>query len=286
MIEPGPATIASRARAVLHRPMRFVDSWRLPIGLGTTLGAILVFSIVFLEPMGTDRYTKPYATLRYCGYGLCVLLAFLAVHGASRWWVQRGNRVWRVWHELLALSLLLVLIFNLAYVYNAIVVNERGLDLRIWLDFVTRVTLPYLPLLVPPGLLVRRGLITLLGDRAGEERLVLQGRNQDDRLRLAASDFLYAEAEQNYVTLHYLQRGQAEERLFRSTLAEIESQLPNAIRVHRSFLLNSQRVQSIEGNARKRRARLVGSEREIPVSTRFDVDRLALDPASISSRDD
>jgi uncharacterized membrane protein len=280
MVESTPATIASRVRAVLRHPMRFVDSWWLPLGMGTALGAILVFILLFIEPMGTDRYQASFRTLRLAGYGLCVLLPFLIVHGLSRWWVERHQVVWRLWHELLALALLITLIFNLAYVYNAIVVNERGLDLRIWLDFVTWVTLPYLPLLVPPGLLVRRVLIAVLGDRTGEERLVLQGRNQDDRLRLAASDFLYAEAEHNYVTLHYLQRGQSEQRMFRSTLADIESQLPNAIRVHRSFLVNAQRVRSIEGNARKRTARLVGSDRDIPVSTRFELDRLPLEQTS------
>jgi len=271
---------------MLRRPMRFVDSWWLPLGMGATLGAILVFILLFIEPMGTDRYQASFRTLRLAGYSLCMLLPFLIVHGLSRWWVERHQSVWRLWHELLSLALLVVLIFNLSYVYNALVVNERGLDFRVWLDFVTWVTLPYLPLLVPPGLLVRRALIAILGDRSGEERLVLQGRNQDDRLRLAASDFLFAEAEQNYVTLHYLQRGRAEQRLFRSTLADIESQLPNAIRVHRSFLVNSGRVQAIEGNARKRTARLAGSDREIPVSTRFELDRLPLEQASNRSRDE
>jgi hypothetical protein len=285
MSETTVAAFRSRLRAFLSRPVRFVDSWWLPLGMGATLGAALVFILLFIEPMGTDRYEASFRTLRLTGYGLCLLLPFLIVHGLSRWWVERHHVVWRLWHEVLGLALLIVLVFNLAYVYNAIVVNERALDLRIWMDFVTWVTLPYLPLLVPPGLLVRRSLIAVLGDRSGEERLVLQGRNQTDRLRLAASDFLYAEAEQNYVTLHYLRQGEARQRLFRSTLAEIESQLPNAIRVHRSFLVNSQRIRSIEGNARKRSTQLTDCEREIPVSTRFEIDRLSLDAASISSRD-
>ncbi|MEN1726934.1 MAG: LytTR family DNA-binding domain-containing protein [Pseudomonadota bacterium] len=271
---------ASAIKAMLQRPTRFVDSWWLPLGLGATTGAILVFILLFIEPMGTDRYEASFRTLRLAGYGLCVLLPFLIVHGLSRWWVERTQSVWRVWHELIGLALLIVLIFNLAYVYNAIVINERGLNLRIWLEFVTWVTLPYLPLLVPPGMLVRRALISLLGDRTGEERLVLQGRNQEDRLRLAASEFVFAEAEQNYVTLHFLRRGQPEHRLFRSTLAEIESQLPDAVRVHRSFLINGARVEGIQGNARKRAARLNGSDREIPVSTRFEIDQLPLNHAS------
>ncbi len=188
--------------------MRFVDSWWLPLGLGAGIGALLVFILLFIEPMGTDRYEAPFRTLRLSGYALCVVLPFLAVHGLTLWWVKRNEAVWRVWHELLALAMLLALVFNTAYLYNAVVINELPLSFRRWLGFVTWVTIPYLALLVPPAALIRRAIIDALGDRTGEERLVLQGRNQEDRLRLPASDFVFAEAEQNYVTLHYLRRGQ------------------------------------------------------------------------------
>lgn len=111
-----------------------------------------MFSVLVLEPIGTDRYIALFRTLRLPGYGLCVLLSFLLVHGLTRWWVEQNVRVWRLSHELLALT--------------------------------------------------RRAIIALLGQHPGEERVVLMGRNQDDRIRLAPSDFVCAVAEQNYVTIH------------------------------------------------------------------------------------
>lgn len=277
-------TLAERTRAFASRPVRFVDSWWLPIGLGTITGALLVFSIIFLEPMGTDRYTGSYATLRYCGYGLCVLVSFLLVHGLSRWWVQRGDRVWRIGHEIGALALLVLLIFNNCYFWLSLVINRNPVTWTDWLGFSTQIALPYVPLLVPPAVIARHVLIKALGDRTGEERLVLTGRNQDDRLRLAPSEFLFAEAEQNYVTLHYLRRGEPRERMFRATLAEIETQLPTALRVHRSFLVNPARVTTVDGNARKRSARLDGTDRAVPVSPKFELARLEAAGASIHDR--
>lgn len=203
MVDSSTSGIGAKVGAALRQPLRFVDSWWLPIVLGSATGAILVFILLFIEPMGTDRYAASYRTVRLSGYGLCVLLPFLIVHALTRWWIERNNAVWRFWHELLSLALLVALVFNIAYLYNAIVVNERPLSPGRWLDFITWVTLPYLPLLVPPAMLIRGAIIRILGDHAGEERVVLQGRNQDDRLRLAASEFVFAEAEQNYVTLHY-----------------------------------------------------------------------------------
>ena len=268
------AAIPSHVRAFLRRPLRFVDSWWLPVGLGTTIGAVLVFSIVFLEPMGTDRYTGSYPTLRYMGYGLCVLGSFLVVHALARAWLERRRRVWRMGHELVALVLLILLIFNSCYVWLCLVINQVPVTFDGWFGFSTRIAAPYLLLLMPPALLARRALIAVLGDRAGEERIVLTGRNQDDRLRLPASDFVFAEAEQNYVTIHFLRRGEPDRRMFRATLAEIEDQLPAALRVHRSYLVHPGRVRAVEGNARKRTARLDGSDRPIPVSPNFELARL------------
>lgn len=267
-------SLASRVGSVLNRPVRFVDSWWLPAGLGGVGGAVLVFVILFLEPSGTDRYEAPFRTLRLSGYGLCLLLPFLIVHGLSRAWLERSGAVWRMRHELLALAAVVLLVFYAGYAYNALVINRLPLAARDWLLFTVRFAAPYLLVLVPPMVLVRRALIAALGDRLGEKRIVLTGRNSEDRLRLAASEFVFAEADQNYVTIHFLRRGEPEERMFRATLAEIEDQLPVALRVHRSYLVHPGRVRSVAGNARKRTVTLEGSEQAVPVSPKFELARL------------
>ena len=267
-------SLGSRIGSVFSRPVQFVDSWWLPAGLGAVGGAVLVFVILVLEPSGTDRYDAPFRTLRLSGYGLCLLLPFLLVHGLSRAWLERSGTVWRIGHELLALAAVVLLSFWAGYLYNALVINRLPLDAGNWLAFTLRYAMPYLLVLVPPMVLARRALIAALGKRLGEERIALTGRNREDRLRLAASDFVFAEAEQNYVTIHFLRRGQPDRRMFRATLAEIEDQLPAALRVHRSYLVHPGRVRAIEGNARKRTATLEGSDRTVPISPKFELARL------------
>jgi hypothetical protein len=273
------AVAAGFLRTQCRRPVRFIDSWWLPLGLGTLMGAMLVFIVLFLEPMGTDRYTASFRTLRLMGYGPCVVLSFLMIHGLSRWWVEKTASVWRLGHELLALALLILLAFNLCYFYLTWVINQQPVVFRQWFGFMYALATPFLLLLIPPGLLARRWIVGLIGDRAGEARVVIEGRNKDDRLRLAASDFLFAAAEQNYVTLHYIKKGQPCEQMLRATLSEIEQQLPNAMRVHRSYLLNRWRVASIDGPSRKRVAKLDGTVTEVPISSRFDIDLLSPPPA-------
>jgi len=281
MDESTVAAFVARLRAFLRRPVRFVDSWWLPTGLGGVGGAVLVFVILVLEPSGTDRYDAPFRTLRLSGYGLCLLLPFLVVHGLSRAWLERTGAAWRMGYELIALAAVLLLTFWAGYVYNALVINRLPLDAGDWLAFTVRFAAPYLLVLVPPMVMARRALIAVLGDRVGEERIALTGRNREDRLRLAASDFVFAEAEQNYVTIHYLRRGEPDQRMFRATLAELEDQLPAALRVHRSYLVHPGRVRAVEGNARKRTAALEGSDRMVPISPKFELARL--EPAMAAS---
>jgi DNA-binding LytR/AlgR family response regulator len=284
MSESSVAAFSSRLRAFLQRPVRFVDSWWLPAGLGGVGGAVLVFVILVLEPSGTDRYDAPFRTLRLSGYGLCLLLPFLLVHGLSRAWLERTGAVWRMGHELIALAAVVLLTFWAGYVYNALVINRLPLDAGDWLAFTLRFAAPYLLVLVPPMVMARRALVAALGDRVGEERIALTGRNREDRLRLAASEFVFAEAEQNYVTIHYLHRGQPDQRMFRATLAELENQLPVALRVHRSYLLHPGRVRAVEGNARKRTATLEGSDRTVPISPKFELARLETAMAAAEPR--
>lgn len=284
MSESTVAAFFSRFRAFLRRPVRFVDSWWLPAGLGGVGGAVLVFVILVLEPSGTDRYDAPFRTLRLSGYGLCLLLPFLLVHGLSRAWLERTGAVWRMGHELIALAVVVLLTFWAGYVYNALVINRLPLDAGDWLAFTVRFAAPYLLVLVPPMVMARRALVAALGDRVGEERIALTGRNREDRLRLAASEFVFAEAEQNYVTIHYLRRGQPDQRMFRATLSELEDQLPAALRVHRSYLLHPRRVRAVEGNARKRTATLEGSDRTVPISPKFELARLETAMAAAEPR--
>lgn len=99
--------------------------------------------------------------------------------------------------------------------------------------------------------------------------LTIRGRNAQDRLELAPAQFVYAEALQNYVTVVFLDGDQLDRQVMRATLAEIARQLPEALRIHRSFLVNPQHVLSMPGNRRKRMAivRFVGQP--LPVSPGF-----------------
>jgi len=138
--------------------------------------------------------------------------------------------------------------------------------------------LPVLPPILPLALLI----YIYLGMRHPEpppgarRPVTVRGRNQDEVETFALEAFVFAEAQQNYAALHLRgDDGAVSSRLIRATLSELETQIPGAVRVHRSYLVNPDHVAGVAGNARKREPRLRGVGRRLPMSPAFDLSTLA-----------
>ena len=277
------AACAQSIRQWWRQPYAFDPSWRSALLMGATLGALLAFIIIFLEPSGTDRYQAPWRNLRLSGYGLCVLLPWLLVHGVNRWRHRQAAGQWSVAREIQSLLILLPLFLLSAYFYNVYVVNDRQPAWDDALAWMLHIGLPYLPLLLLPGVLLRRLLHARLLYRSTQAgTITVRGHNSKERLRLAASVFVCAQAQQNYVTLYYLQGEELKQQMFRLTLAELKQQIPASQRVHRSWLVNPLHILAIQGNARQRQLRLRHVQQVIPVSAKFNLDMLTQDDALIS----
>ena len=270
--------VAGALRRLWRRPLRFEADWRLPLALGAAVGGLLVFVVVFLEPWGTDRYQSSWRSLRLSGYGVCILAGFLIVHALDRYrWFRAVGRQprWRVADEVFSKGLTVAALAALTYAYNVWMVNQISASwsgFGYWLVFIVA---PSLVVVSVPAVWVHRRVSRRLAERRQRRgTIVVRGRNRDERLRLKPSDFICAEAQQNYVDVHIVADDRAEPRMLRTTLIDLEQQIPGAVRVHRSWLVNPDRVEQVLGNARGQRLRIESFEREIPVSPRFDASGL------------
>ena len=68
--------------------------------------------------------------------------------------------------------------------------------------------------------------------------------NGEIKLSIQLDDLLYLESNENYVTIHYLDRTQAGRMLLRNSLKRLEEQLSGypIVRCHRSYMVNLNRV--------------------------------------------
>lgn len=242
------------------------------IWISSIIAGQIWFIILFLEPSGTDQYEASYRTLRLSGYVVCIILPFLLIHRIESWLFNKRYSIRRAYHGLLFKTLLVLLILSSAYLYNGLIVNESALTLPDFFDFVLLIGLPYIPLVLPAAVLAHLLMNRIKTREVSDDRqMVIRGRNQDEYLRLEESDFLYAEAVQNYVTIHFMENDYLQKVTFRATLKEIQKQIPVAEQMHRSYLVNPGHVQCIEGNSRKRFAQLLHVNHCIPVSPSYSV---------------
>jgi DNA-binding LytR/AlgR family response regulator len=92
------------------------------------------------------------------------------------------------------------------------------------------------------------------------------------RISIKQNNFLYLEANDNYVNLYYLVDGKIESFLLRNSLKKIESELINfdIIRCHRSYIVNFSKVRMIYKNSNGLTIELDVPERiQIPISRNY-----------------
>ena len=104
------------------------------------------------------------------------------------------------------------------------------------------------------------------------EKITLTSQSIQSPLHLYVNQLLYLESMQNYISIYYIKEEQLEKELFRNTISTMEKQLQNTsiIRCHRSFLVNTNLIEKVSGNAQGLRLTLEGLQgSQIPVSRKY-----------------
>lgn len=267
--------------SLLRRRVPFVFGWRNLTIIGLALGVFSVAVTLLLEPFDTDQYVVSWRVLRLSGYALCYVVPIVALHGLDRAVYRWQDGRWTVGNEIVSRSLMVVAVTSANWLYNIRVINDIDPSWRYWLDYQSEFALPGLAVLLPLLILLAYVLATRFPEEPPRltEMVEITGRGHDERLVLPVHDFLYAEAQQNYVAIFVRNGEGVEERFFRMPLTDLEHQIPGSVRIHRSYLVHPSRVREVLGNARRREAVLEGVERTLPVSPSLDTERVFGEPA-------
>ena len=115
-------------------------------------------------------------------------------------------------------------------------------------------------------------IVTDLKHKINPTQLItFSGQGQGETIVLSTANFLFAQSQDNYVELHYLNNGKTSKHLLRSTLNNLQKTLSLSFinRCHRSFMVNLYQVQSIKGSLINLRLTLNGVDQSIPVSKTY-----------------
>lgn len=253
--------------------LRFIYDWRVTIRITLILFVFIFFVHVFLQPFDTKQPTSLRGVLDLAGYGFILSASYILLHALElKWFVHNQNR-WRKRDEVLSFLMLFTLSTVLSSFYHSWAFNAGSKSLLEFIFFVLFFSVPFCLIIFP--------ILAFLRQRWGVKqdpenvhrfsRLVtIKGENKEEDISFYLSELLYVRAQQNYIEV-VLQsaHGDLVKQLVRTTLRETEQEIPEAVRVHRSYLINPQHVEQVLGPKRKRSIKLKKLSEEIPLSSTY-----------------
>lgn len=106
-----------------------------------------------------------------------------------------------------------------------------------------------------------------------EEKILIEGKNNQDEILLNPSNILYTEASGNYVYIFIIDQANAkvEKLCFRTSIKELNTQfeaLDFLYSCHRSFIVNFNFINEVQGNSKSKQILIKSSDEEliIPIS--------------------
>lgn len=262
--------------------------------------SVIVFLIMYLlQPFGISQMQSGYKLFILLGYGLvssvalgiCVYVLpalFPAYHREQRWTLGKhlfntllicfliavGNWLYSSWVYGLALNWRL---FSISVIWVALLAPfpivifmmwNRNLQLSRNLREATEMNY-HLSRKIPSG----DEEVSTGTKECCPEILIFSGGTKE-MLEVTAEEFLYAEAEGNYVKVTFRsgKDGKVIQKLLRATMKQAEEAVavnPFIIRCHRAYLVNVQQVVKVDGNSQGYRLRLKECEEEVPVSRAY-----------------
>jgi DNA-binding LytR/AlgR family response regulator len=286
---------------ILLQPFPSQKNLKQTVAMGFIAGLFVFAVFYFIKPFGLDSFSNARVALIGLQYALVTISISLAITLLMPFLFPSlfNEKHWKVWHEILFL-LALILAIALGNVLLTRYVFKANINVAFAITIIKyTLAIGITPILLSV-LLKQQSLLSKYSKEAKqiEEILIAQpievkkeidkkieeqptqetattstikikGANATEKLELSPNQFLYAEASDNYTTIHYIENELPQKALFRLTIKNLEAQTnmqETLFRCHKSFLVNLTQVAHISGNAQGYKLHLQNSTVEIPVS--------------------
>lgn len=103
-------------------------------------------------------------------------------------------------------------------------------------------------------------------------KILLSGENGKEQLLLPSEDLLYISSSDNYVEVHFEQKGHLRRMILRSTMTRMEALLQtqtHIVRSHRSYIVNLHQIASFRAKGKGLQLTLRQWDHSIPVSSKY-----------------
>lgn len=271
----------------LSRPYSYREEFNFQITIPFIVGFIVFLVLYLLKPFGLAEVQNNHL-IYFGGYGLLtsiiILLFFFLIAPIFPNFFSDAN--WTVKREILTLSSIIFLIGIFAWLYHQIVASSYNSD-KFTLLYFLRYTFSIG--VFPVILYVYLSEMLLTSDRKNVAKTVrekvakrkkknikeitLIATNKKNELVFNLDNLIYIVSEGNYANIYLKdEENIIHENVLRIQLKVIESELKayeNIVRCHKSYIVNTNYVKDISGNARGHFLHLSVDASLIPVSRKY-----------------
>ncbi len=239
----------------------------------TLVGISCSLFIILFKPFGIENINDQwYFNLAIISMGIVFIMAYLFIEWLIPSLLPRLFKRWTLGKAILWYTLVILFIGAIMFLYKSYLAGFSDFTLKeyffvIGRTFVLALTVSFFVL----GLYQYFSRRTVSIFSVSDDYLITSVDGKS--LQINPKDILYIGSDDNYVDIHYLDKGIRQKIVFRSSLKNIESQLVNLIspihRCHRRYLINVQCFKIQKMTSKSMTVELNDYDDIIPVSRQY-----------------
>lgn len=243
--------------------------------IGISLGGIITFVMIFLQPFGTYNFESNHKYLIFLGFGLLIFGVYIFWARIENIWYDYKNKKWEIKYEIVSFILFMLIASLPIHFYNQVFLNDlfdskydgyEYLKHGFW--FFQHSMIPIMVILSPFYVYLRNKL-GVLNTPDSSNKVKIYGINKNEKITIMKEALLFVKASENYVNIYYTENDLVRHKTFRNTLAAINIQAPFLQKAHRSYLVNISTIKRVNGNSQNGKIEFHINGLEIPLSKSY-----------------
>ena len=253
---------------------------------------IFLFLYIF-DPFDKQNEILPYIDIIILvGYGLITffILFFAGLIFISFIPSVFNDDNWKVKNEIIASTLILILIGLANAFYNGMI-EIGSLSLKLFLDFQLYtfgigIFPTFFFVIMEQHWLLKKNFreaqqinaklqgrhTAYQNDVRAEDSIVLTSDNKKEELRINPANLLFVKSVGNYIEVYYKNKDKTDSQILRSSLKRIEDLIVDhkyICRSHRAYLVNLKNITNVSGNSQGYQLQFEATDKYVPVSRNY-----------------
>jgi hypothetical protein len=221
------------------------------------LGFFVTIILIGLKPFEKNIIDHPYITFVRIGVGfICTIVYIIGYEILLKWFKDiKFNYLKLIFFDVFLALVSVVFIF----LYDRFIVVKDGyVTFGFLLEYILVLGLPFYPIILFIFHFLKTAVFPIQiyppiakTHLAEDDILCIKEDNGSIGFSFNLKQLLYIQSQDNYIEIHYLKDGDYSKHLMRGTLKKILKDFAFLLKVHRSFVVNPNKVECLVGNSNK-----------------------------------